>query len=78
MPTKKMLMPDNTAELPVKKQCTSSPSSEWESETKNGNAEKKKKKKKKKVKSDPIMITDSKVEETEVQQESCQQVRKWK
>ena len=77
-PTKKMLTPDNTVEPPVKKQHTGSPSSEWESETKNGKAEKKKKKKKKKVKSDPIVVTNSKVEETEVQQESRQWVRKWK
>ena len=77
MPIKKTLMPDKTAEPPVKKQHTSSPSSEGESESEGGMAEKKKKKKKK-VKSDPIVITDSEAEETEEQQEKCQRARKWK
>ena len=82
MPNKKLLTPDKTAEPPVKKLCTSSPSSERENETDNDRAgkhkEKKKKKKKKEVKSEPTVVTESEVEETEEQQEKCQWARKWK
>ena len=39
---------------------------------------KKKKKKKEEAESDPIMATNSEVEETKKQQEKCQWVRKWK
>ena len=81
MPSKKILTPDKTAEPPVKKQCTDSPSSKQESETDNNRAGKhkeKKKKKKKEVKRDPTMATNSEVEETEEQQEKHQWARKWK
>ena len=82
MPAKKLLMPDKSAEPPVKKQWTGSPSSEWESETDHNKAEKSKKKKKmkkkKEPKSEPTMATDSEAEETEERQEKCQRVRKWK
>ena len=78
-PSKKVLTPDQSVEPPIKKQCTGSPSSEWESETdhRKGGKNKQKKKKKKKVKSDPIMVSDSEMEETEEQQEKCQQAKKW-
>ena len=81
MPAKKLLMPDKSTELPVKKQWTSSPSSDRGSETNHGKTDKskkKKKRKKKEPKSEPTMATDSETEETEEQQEKCQQVRKWK
>ena len=80
MPSKKLLTPNKTAEPPVKKQQTGSPSSERESETDNDRAEKhkEKKKKKKEVKSEPTVATDSEVKETEEQQEKCQRARKWK
>ena len=81
MPAKKPLMPDKSAEPPVKKQRTSSPSSEQESETDNDRAEKnkkKKKKKKKEPKSEPTVATDSEIEETEENQEKHQWARKWK
>ena len=68
MPIKKTLMLNKTGEPLVKKQHTGSPSSEWESESEGGGAEKKKKKKKRKVKSNPVMVTDSEMEETEEQQ----------
>ena len=78
-PGKKVLTPDQTAEPPVKKQHTSSPSSKWESETDHGKdgKSKQKKKKKKKAKSDPVMASNSEVEETEEEQEKCQQAKKW-
>ena len=77
---KKLLMPDKSAEPPVKKQWTSSLSSERESETNHDMAEKnkkKKKKKKKEPKNEPTMATDLE-EETEERQEKCQWARKWK
>ena len=77
-PSKKILMPDKSAELPIKKQWTSSPSSDRGSETDHGKTDKSKKRKKKEPKSEPTMATDSETEETEEQQEKCQQVRKWK
>ena len=79
-PSKKVLTPDQTIEPPIKKQHTGSPSSEWESEIdhrKGSKNKQKKKKKKKKAKSDPIMVSDSEVEETEEQQEKCQWAKKW-
>ena len=78
MPSKKLLMSDKSAEPPIKKQRTSSPSSEQESETDQDKVEKSKKKKKKEPKSEPTMATDSEAEETEERQEKCQWVRKWK
>ena len=48
MPGKKILTPDHTMELPVKKHQTSSPSSEQESETDHGGDGRSKQKKKKK------------------------------
>ena len=79
MLAKKLLMPDMSAELPIKKQQTGSPSSERESKTDHNTAENsKKKKKKKKPKNEPTMATDSEAEETEERQEKCQWVRKWK
>ena len=81
MPSKKILTPDKSTELPVKKQRTGSPSSDQESETDHGRADKskkKKKRKKKEPKSEPTMVTDSETEETEEQQEKCQRARKWK
>ena len=77
MPSKKLLMLDKSAEPPIKKQWTGSPSSEWESKTDHDKAEKSKKKKKE-PKSKPTVATDSEAEETEERQEKCQQVRKWK
>ena len=74
-------MPDKSAEQPIKKQWTSSPSSNQGSETDHNKAEKgrkKKKRKKKEPKSEPTMATDSETEETEEQQEKCQWARKWK
>ena len=78
MLSKKILMPDKSAEPPVKKQWTSSPSSDRGSETNHGKTDKSKKRKKKEPKSEPTMATDSETEETEEQQEKCQQARKWK
>ena len=78
MPSKKILMPDKSAEPPVKKQWTGSPSSDRGSETdhcRTDNSKKKKKRKKKEPKSEPTMATDS---ETEEQQEKHQWARKWK
>ena len=72
-------MLEKSAEPPIKKQWTGSPSSEWESKTDQYKAEKskkKKKKKKKEPKSEPIVATDSEAEETEERQEKCQWVRK--
>ena len=80
-PSKKLLTPDKSAELPIKKQWTGSPSSDQESETDHDRAEKSKKKKKKKKKeprSEPTMATDLEAEETEERQEKCQWARKWK
>ena len=80
VPSKKVLTPDQTAEPPVKKQHTGCPSSERESETDHGKGSKykqKKKKKKKKVKSNPIVVSDLEVEETEEQQEKHQRAKKW-
>ena len=81
MPAKKLLMPDKSAELPIKKQWTGSPSSDRGSETDHNREEKskkKKKRKKKEPKSEPTMATDLKAEETEERQEKCQRARKWK
>ena len=81
MPAKKLLMPDKSTEPPVKKQWTSSPSSDRGSETDHSKADKskkKKKRKKKEPKSKPTVATDSETEETEEQQEKCQRARKWK
>ena len=81
MPSKKLLMPDKLTEPPIKKQRTSSPSSEQESETDHdmvGKSKKKKKKKKKEPKSEPTVATDLEAEETEERQEKCQWARKWK
>ena len=81
MPSKKILMPDKSAEPPLKKQRTGSPGSDRGSETdhsKTDKSKKKKKRKKKEPKSEPTMATDSETEETEEQQEKCQQARKWK
>ena len=80
-PAKKLLMPDKSSELPIKKQWTGSPSSDRGSETDHGKADKSKKKKerkKKEPKSKPTMATDSETEETEEQQEKHQRARKWK
>ena len=74
VPSKKVLTPDQSIEPPIKKQCTSSPSSERESETNHGKGSKNKQKK---VKSDPILVSDSEMEETEEQQEKCQWAKKW-
>ena len=68
MLAKKLLMPDKSTELPVKKQQTSSPSSDRGSETDHDRVEKskkKKKRKKKEPKSKPTMATDLEAEETE-------------
>ena len=78
MPGKKLLMPDKSAKLPIKKQWTGFPSSEQESETNHNKVEKSKKKKKKEPKSAPTVATDLEAEETEERQEKCQWVRKWK
>ena len=81
MPAKKLLTPDRPTELPIKKQQTSSPSSDRRSETDHDRAEKskkKKKRKKKEPKSEPTVATDSETEGTEERQEKCQQARKWK
>ena len=59
MPAKKLLTPDKSAEPPIKKQWTGSPSSDRGSETDHDRAEKSKKK------SEPTMATDSETEETE-------------
>ena len=78
---KKLLTPDKSAELPIKKQQTGSPSSDRGSETDHDRAEKskkKKKRKKKEPKSEPTMATNSETEETEERQEKRQRVRKWK
>ena len=80
-PAKKLLTPDKSAELPVKKQQTGSPSSDRGSETDHNRAEKskkKKKRKKKEPKSEPTVATYLETEETEEQQEKRQRVRKWK
>ena len=77
MLSKKIVTPHKSAELPVKKQWTGSPSSDQGSETDCGRADKSKKKKKE-PKSEPTMVTDLETEETEEQQEKCQQARKWK
>ena len=77
-PAKKLLMPDKSTELPVKKQQTSSPSSDQGSITDHDKADKskkKKKRKKKEPKSEPTVATDSETKETEEQQEKCQQDR---
>ena len=73
-PSNKILTPDKSAELPVKKQWTGSPSSDQGSETDRGRADKstKKKKRKKEPKSEPTVVTDLETEETEEQQEKCQ------
>ena len=76
MPAKRLLMPDKSAEPPIKKQQTGSPSSEQESKTDHDRAEKSKKKKKKEPKSEPTMATDLEAEETEEKQEKCQWARK--
>ena len=78
MPGKKLLMPDKSAEPPVKKQWTGSPSNERETETDHDKAEMSKKKKKKEPKSALTVATDSEAEETEERQEKCQRARKWK
>ena len=81
MPAKKLLMPDKSAEPPIKKQRTGSPSSDRGSKTGHDRAEKskkKKKRKKKEPKSEPTVATDSETEETEEQQEKSQRARKWK
>ena len=80
-PSKKLLMPDKTAEVPIKKQWTGSPSSKQGSKTDNnreGKHKEKKNKKKKEAKSEHTVATDSEVEETEDQLEKCQWARKWK
>ena len=80
-PAKKLLTPDKSTELPIKKQWTGSPSSDRGSETDHDKADKskkKKKRKKKEPKSEPTMATILEKEEKEEQQEKCQQVRKWK
>ena len=74
---KKLLTPDKSTEPPIKKQQTSSPSSDRESKTDHDRAEKSKKKKKE-PKSEPTVATDSEAEETKERQEKCQRVRKWK
>ena len=80
MLAKKLLTPDKSADPPIKKQQTGSPSSERESKTDHDRAEKskKKKKKKKEPKSEPTVATDSEAEETEEKQEKHQRARKWK
>ena len=78
-PAKKLLTPDKSTELPMKKQWTGSPSSDQGSKTDQDRAEKnKKKRKKKEPKSKPTMVADSETEETEEWQEKCQWARKWK
>ena len=54
MPSKKLLTPDKTVELPIKKQCTGSPSSEPDNDRAGKHKEKKKKKE---VKSEPTVAT---------------------
>ena len=74
MLAKKLLTLDKSAELPVKKQWTASPSSDWGSETDHDKADKskkKKKRKKKEPKSEPTVATDLETEETEEQQENA-------
>ena len=82
-PSKKGLMLDTTPEPPVKKQRTSSPSSDQGNDSEHGDAsenkkKKKKKKEKKERKSVATTASDSEAEETEEQQEKCQQAKKWK
>ena len=77
VPSKKVLTPDQTVEPPVKKQHTGSPSSKQESETDHGKGGKNKQKKKKKARSNPIMVSDSEMEETKEQKEKCQWAKKW-
>ena len=82
-PSKKGLTPDTTPEPPVKKQQTSSLSSNWGDDSKHGNMsenkkKKKKKKEKKELKSAATAASDSEAEETEEQQEKCQWAKKWK
>ena len=76
-PAKKLLTPDKSAELTIKKQQTGSPSSEWETETDHDGVEKSKKRRKKRRASPPWPPTQ-KAEETEEKQEKCQWARKWK
>ena len=75
-PNKKVLMPDCSVELLIKNQHTGSPSSKPEHGKENGKGGKSKQKKK--VKSDPIVVSNSEVEEMEEQREKCQWVLKWK
>ena len=79
-PSKKDLMPDTTSEPPVKKQRTSSPSSDWGDDSEHGNASenKKKKKEKKERKSVATIASNSEADETEEQQEKRQWAKKWK
>ena len=78
---KKILMPDKSPELPIKKQWTGSPSSDRGSETNHGKTDKSKKKKKRKKKEpkrELTVATDLETKKTEEQQEKCQRPRKWK
>ena len=80
-PGKKILMPDESTEPPMKKQQTGSLHSDRGSKTdhsKTDKGKKKKKRKKKEPKSEPTMATDLEEEETEKQQEKCQWARNWK
>ena len=78
MPAKKLLTPDKSTELPVKKQQTGSPSSDKGRKTDHGKTDKSKKRKKREPKSKPTKATDLETEETEEQQEKHQWVSKWK
>ena len=76
---KKDLMPNITPEPPVKKQRTSSPSSDWGDDSEHGDvSENKKKKEKKERKSAATMASDSEADETEEQQGKRQWAKKWK
>ena len=79
-PSKKGLTPDTTPEPPIKKQQTSSPSSDWGNDSEHGDASenKRKKKEKKERKSAATAASDSEADETEEQQEKRQWAKKLK
>ena len=76
-PRKSEQTPDTTPEPPVKKQRTSSLSSDRGDDSKHGDASENKKKKKER-KSAAAAASDSEADETEEQQENRQQAKKWK
>ena len=72
---------DTTSEPPIKKQRTSSLSSDWGDDSKHGDMsenKKKKKKEKKEQRSSSTVASDLEADETEEQQEKRQWVKKWK